>query len=312
MEIIEVSASEYDELVKSEYIFNSARFNQINIKKVDRIHYLVVSEKNKKYFGVCFGEVESELRCPFSAPFGVLETIKKNLDIQAVREAIEAINQYCLIRNFSKIQYALPPMFYDESYLSLILNAFLDKGFKIEYQDLNFHLDLDNIKKNIYMEMLPRNGRKNLRISQESGLEFHVCNGLGEIREAYEVIAINRKAKGYPLRMTFEQVMNTIQIVQSDFFLVRKGLTDIAAAQVFYVGDKTVQVIYWGDVPGNSHLKPINFLSFELINYYSDKQIKYIDIGPSTEYGKPNIGLCDFKFSIGCKASSKFILSKEF
>ena len=85
---------------------------------------------------------------------------------------------------------------------------------------------------------------------------------------------------------------------------------DIAAAQVFHVCEGIVQVIYWGDVPGYSVLKPINYLAYELINFYGERGFQYIDIGPSSEKGRPNYGLCDFKSSIGCDLNAKFSFKK--
>lgn len=32
--------------------------------------------------------------------------------------------------------------------------------------------------------------------------------------------------------------------------------------------DGIVQVIYWGDIPGHSALKSVNFLAYELIRFY--------------------------------------------
>ena len=54
----------------------------------------------------------------------------------------------------------------------------------------------------------------------------------------------------------------------------------------------------------------INFLAYQLIQYYTKKGIKILDIGISTEDGIPNYGLCDFKESIGCFLSSKIIFTE--
>jgi hypothetical protein len=88
--------------------------------------------------------------------------------------------------------------------------------------------------------------------------------------------------------------------------LTHEGV-DVAAAQVFHVAEGVAQVIYWGDLKEYSQLRTMNLLSYRIFEYYyKAKEIKLLDIGPSTENGVPNVGLCDFKESIGCSTSPKF------
>lgn len=124
------------------------------------------------------------------------------------------------------------------------------------------------------------------------------------------MIKANREAKKYPLRMTYEQVIMTGKLLTHIFLIEFEG-TAIAAAIVFSVAPKIVQVIYWGDIPGHSALKPINFLSFKLFEYFHEHGIDIVDIGPSTENSVPNFGLCKFKEGIGCIISPKFSFSKR-
>jgi acetyltransferase-like isoleucine patch superfamily enzyme/RimJ/RimL family protein N-acetyltransferase len=49
----------------------------------------------------------------------------------------------------------------------------------------------------------------------------------------------------------------------------------------------------------------MNFLAYKIFEYYSDLNYKFIDLGPSSENSVPNIGLCDFKESIGCDVTLK-------
>ena len=51
----------------------------------------------------------------------------------------------------------------------------------------------------------------------------------------------------------------------------------------------------------------MNFLAFKLFEYYAEPKA-FLDIGPSTEKGIPNVGLCNFKESIGCNVTPKFVL----
>lgn len=128
---------------------------------------------------------------------------------------------------------------------------------------------------------------------------------------AYTIITSNRKYKGYPLRMTLAQLKETFQMVTHDCFWGFFNHCCIASAIIYHVTSNIVQVIYWGDLPGYTELKPMNFLASQLICYYSQRDFQYIDIGPSSEKGVPNYGLCNFKKSIGCNVGAKFMLSKK-
>jgi hypothetical protein len=156
-----------------------------------------------------------------------------------------------------------------------------------------------------YEHLIDTNARRNLRIAMESNDIFVRCETEAEKGEAYDIIKANREYKGYPLRMTKEQVMSTIKVVDHDFFLVKHEDKTIASAVVYRVKPKVAQVVYWGDIPDVGEFKPVNFISYNLIKYYKNLAFDILDIGTSTEGGIPNYGLCDFKESIGCMPSSK-------
>jgi lipid II:glycine glycyltransferase (peptidoglycan interpeptide bridge formation enzyme) len=140
---------------------------------------------------------------------------------------------------------------------------------------------------------------------------FKVCKTQEEEAIAFAIIKKNREVRGFPLRMTWEQIEETIKVIKADFFLLYNDSKEtIASAMVFHINSKVVQVVYWGDLPEFSHLKTMNFLSYKIFEYYQDSTVEIIDIGPSTEDSIPNYGLCEFKESIGCDITTKLIVSK--
>ncbi len=309
MKTEEVSKDIYNNIVRYDNIYNAVVFNELNKYKVDDIKYLLF--KDKKYrFGVCVGIINKDIMCPFSAPFGTIIPLRKLTSINYYDDAIKALDYFATENKFESVKFILPPMFYDETHLSIFVSALYRNGYRIKTIDLNYQFDMQKIQKS-YFEILPHNGRKNLRIALNSDLIFKHCDTSDEKKKSYDVIAENRYTRGYPLKMTFQQVMDTIQIVKHDLFLVKKEEVDIAAALIYYINDTVVQVIYWGDCAGYGEFKPMNFLAYQLINFYSEKGIKYIDVGPSSENGIPNLGLCSFKESIGCDISNKFTMYKN-
>lgn len=112
--------------------------------------------------------------------------------------------------------------------------------------------------------------------------------------------------------MSWEQVQETIQITEHDIFLLNKKGKDVAAAIVFCVNKDVYQVIYWEDIDGYSEERPMNLLAENVYEFYQQKGIQVLDIGPSTENGVPNYGLCDFKESIGVSVLIKVYFKKIF
>ena len=307
MEIKEITAQEYHQLARQKGpVFCSKDFLELNKRKVDAVRYFVGRDrKNRIAFAV--GEKDGDWRAPFSAPFATMIGLRKDTGIEYYWEFVKLLNEHALKSGIKGVSIFLPPDIYSGSENAKIINALLGNGYEIEYQELNYSIPLQNIED--YATALQPNARNKLKLSQQAGLELLECLDLESKKEAYEVIRINRTSKGYPLRMTQEQVLETIQVVDNDFFLVKKDDRSIAAAMVYHVTDTIVQIIYWGDIPDVGEYKPMNFFAYELIKYYQAQGMSHLDIGPSTENGVPNFGLCSFKESIGCEVSAKYRLT---
>ena len=311
-----VSAKEYSDIIHDAgVVYNLAQFNELNKSKVDDVEYLIVSKGNSPRFAVCLGVADNSAYCPFSAPFALPIELKKTsskpfASIKNCVDTINAIDKYCTQKSYNSLQYILPPIFYSEHIISAWINALYNSGYIIENIDINYSLELNSEFVKKYPYLIPHNARNTLKKSLNQNLELTRCSTINEVERAYAVISENKRAKGYPLRMSYNQVCDTINVVPHDVFLVQKDSEDIASAIVYHVTENIVQIIYWGDRPGFSDLRPMNYLAYQLIQHYSNNDIKYIDIGPSTENSIPNYGLCDFKESIGCKRSLQFTMKK--
>ena len=159
------------------------------------------------------------------------------------------------------------------------------------------------------MEHIWHNARKNLKIAIDNQLAFKKCNTDDEKYLAYQIIEKNRSAKGFPLKMTWEQILETTKIIESDFFLLSdQENIPIASSIIFKSNSNIMQVIYWGDIPEYSNLKAMNYLAFKISEYYKKSPIHYIDIGPSTNNSIPNFGLCEFQRKYWMRNSIKSII----
>lgn len=309
MELKVVTAEEYDESCKEyQYFYNSRVFHELNRDKADYVEYIVFTEKKKK-FALAIGVKDGVLKVPYSSPFGIFEKLQPHIKIEDIEGALALLEEYARSKKISSILFKIPPTFYDESFVSKFSNCIMRKNYHVVACDLNYQLLIKDM--HTYQTSLQRNARKNLNVAIRQNFVFQHCNTGEERRAAYDVIAINRKRKGYPLRMPYEQVEDTIALTDSDFFLLKEEEINIASAIVFKVNREVYQVIYWGDVGGYEAKKPMNYLAFRLYEYYLQKGIHVLDIGPSTENGMPNYGLCDYKESIGCEVSTKYTYIKN-
>jgi hypothetical protein len=233
------------------------------------------------------------------------------VSVRQLDESVQALDDY-LLDKVNAARFVLPPMFYAPDNIACVLNAFYRNGFSIATIDLNFQIDLNSFGIGTYIDVLHYNAKKNFLRSCETDFCFEECRNEDRIKRAYDIIADNRESKGYPLRMTWKQLFDTLKIVRHDVFIVRKDEKDVAAAIIYHLNDQISQVIYWGDRPGFSEHRPMNYLSHEVVTHCKKQGLRYLDIGPSTEDSMPNYGLCDFKQSIGCNVSAKFMLTKEY
>jgi len=305
MEIIEVDYKEYSSIITEPYhVFGSGSFTHLNQSKADKVYYLLF--KDSKYrLGLTGGIRDNIFLSPFSAPFGGFQYVNSEIKLNQIEEALNEFIAWARGKKIESIRITLPPNLYQESFIAKQSNVLYRKGFFIEQIELNFSFNTEKLDDE-YSTLLWRNARKNLKIGTSNNLIFFKCSSENDKNEAYSIIKKNREAKGYPLRMTWEQMKDTIEVIKADFFICKEpDGKNIAAAITFYVAKDTIQVIYWGDDLDYSHLKTMNYLSYNLFKYYKEQNIRIIDIGPSTENSIPNYGLCEFKESIGCDISQK-------
>ena len=306
MEIHKVKAKEFGQYTGGKsHVFQTSEFNELNKDKCDEVIYFLFKE-GKYRLGIVFGRKGNSLLSPFSAPFGGFISVSSSIKLQYIESAIDALKIWAKDNQINFDNITLPPEIYYQSFVAKQINTLWREGFKVTNIDLNYAFNT-GLFNDDYLKNIQYNARKNLKIALRSDFVFSRCIEEEEKELAYKVIKINREERGFPLRMTWQQVRATTDIIKSDFFLLKdENNNEIASAIVFHVADDIVQVIYWGDIPEYSHLKTMNFLSYKVFEYYKSINVNIVDVGPSTENSVPNYGLAEFKESIGCFVSPKY------
>ncbi len=303
MQINEILPNEYATLFPASHVYNSVEFAELNSCKAERVVYLSVGD-SKPRFGIILGRRAEKLMSPFSAPFGSF-TMKGKQRLEYMEEAVDLLLDYSRRRG-KKLSVTLPSMVYGETELSQWINIFSRK-MQTASVELNYQFPLERFDN--YTTLIERNARKNLNHALKENFVFQQLDisRLEDVERMYAVINRNRAERGFPLRMTLDQVWATVsRVVTADIFVLSHEGADVAAALVYHVASDIAQVIYWGDIRRYSQLRPMNRLTYSVFKHYREVGLRVLDIGISTEDGVPNFGLCDFKESIGCTVSLKY------
>lgn len=307
MEVLKVSSEEYLEVIPHPYFaFGSVEFNRLNKTKCEELVFLLFKESRYR-LGIIGGIIDGHFYSPFSAPFGGFSLVSGDVRLQYIDDAIRLLKVWIRDQGLYAATIILPPYIYDHKFIAKQINCLWRSGFKVSVIDLNFSFDLCHFD-DMYPERIWYNAKKNLRIAFTSDLMFVKSTCREDDLLAYEIIRKNREGRGYPLKLSWDNVDDTSKIIAVDFFIVRNTQLAIASAIVFHISESVVQVVYWGDLGEYSNLKPMNFLSYKILDYYKNLGIKTVDIGPASEKSVPNYGLAEFKESIGCKIEPKFTL----
>lgn len=308
MHLERVSAGEFAEIFPkgSSHMFNSVEFSELNAGKTDQLHYLLMGD-TKWRMGIILGQRGGRLLSPFSAPFGGY--LKNgNVSVEVVHACVDLTKAYAQQLGM-KAELFLPPAIYDPELYAKTVNTLMLKGEPL-YTDISYHYDLrgldpDSPEDSILSRM---NATARKHFNRASRLPFHtelLGKSSADIERAYNVIAANRRWKGYPLRMTLDDVIRTAPIADTECIVMSLDGEDVAAAVIYHVTPEIMQVVYWGDAPGHDKQYAMSRFTYDVFRQCYTFGASVLDIGPSSEDGIPSVGLCAFKESIGCIPSIK-------
>lgn len=309
MEIHEVTGQEYRAIISHPYhAFNTAEFNLLNKCKCDDVSFVLFKD-TKYHMGLVCGVKDGVLSSPFSAPYGGFSYLRRDLGIAHIDRAVEALLEFSHKKRIARITLTLPPTIYDTSFISKMVNCLFRHGFTITSVEVNHVLDLGAAGSQNGAG-LSRHARRLLRIASTHGMMVRCCDMFDDKRLAYAIIERHKRQHGYPLKMTWEQVKETMGVIEADFFVMTDSCSrEIASAIVFQTQRRNIaQVVYWGDIREHAPMGTMDCLALEIYKHYKREGFRYIDLGPSSEGSVPNYGLCRFKESIGCVAHPKITM----
>ncbi len=306
--LIEVDAKTYYGLFQDNpHPYISSGFIELNKGKADKIVYLVESE-SKSSVGLVAGIKNKILKSPFSAPFGGFHFRKDNQYINEIESFVLKLMDYGIQNHLEKIEITLAPDIYQLSFNSKCVNILIRKGFKFEIPEITNWLDLESFSGSFSN----KGARKYYNQAVRNHLRFEVLKDQKSQQDGFNIICENRTRYGRPIFMSYQDIIDTSNLWPVDFFGIFGLSNTIIAAGVFYRGQSSiVQGVFWGDSEIGRPLRAIDFLSYNIWNFYKNNGCKIIDLGISTEEGIPNEGLLRFKESHNCNSSLRFTFTWE-
>lgn len=303
MEIAEVDAGAYYSRFPGNHVFNSRGFVELNSDKCREVKHLLLTDGGKARLGLTLGLITGPRgevwASPWSAPYGGFDY---TADVGAGK-FVEALN---VLKDWASapLKMTLPPAFHDPRTLPKVQAAWLNMPGATLTTDLNYHYNYSRCPD--WEAGLSRETRNKWRAALRRPFGFERLKPTTDnIGRVYAVIEQNHRACGYPLRMSLEQVTATLRVVRADLFLATLEGRDVASALVYHVAPGVVQVIYWGDTVEARQARPMNYLSWKVMEHYRAAGTRIFDIGPASEAGVPNPGLCEFKEGLGCLPTLK-------
>jgi hypothetical protein len=198
----------------------------------------------------------------------------------------------------------LPPDCFPDPNAAALENALFRAGWRLDQADVDQWLPV--VPGEAFARTLGETKQKELRRLARSGAAFRTLPP-EEVQRAYDVIARNRTARGFPMTMSWAQVAALRDAFPDRvaFHLVEREGVGLAGAIVLRVTGAFLYVFYWGEDPDVRRESPVMLLAQGLAQVADEAGAAILDIGVSTDRSEPNPGLMAFKESLGCRTAGK-------
>jgi hypothetical protein len=240
------------------------------------------------------------------SPFGGF--VLKDKNFSAIDDILTKVHEWSYEQKVKRIIIKCAPEIYDPELAVEINNKLHENGFKVLYKDLT---QVIVVKQG---QDVPFDSNRNRRLRKciKEELTFKHLT-VDSLEEAFCLVVESRNNKGYPVTMTLEELRTSFSKFPNNYFLF--GVFDrakmVATVVSIKVSDKILYYFYAGDSLAYRHLSPSTLLIHGIYEYSLENKFEVIDLGISTDHGRLNSGLYEFKKSLGSIDSEKLTFKKE-
>lgn len=245
---------------------------------------------------------------PWLAPFGHIE-LSPDIQFEELVFFLKNLQEYLAEQGGERLQLKAYPDAYAPNLAPMLTQALLNEGFQILESNLNQHLPVRS--EIAFKDLLHHSEKRRLHKAQKAGLKASIWQN-PDLAEAYRFIAAARKRKGYPMSMSWQAFEQMFRHLPEYYRVhtVRQTNTIAALTVSVRVNSQILYNFYPADNPDYLHYSPTVSLNAHLYDFAQKEGFKLLDLGISTEAGKPNFGLIRFKRNLGAKNSLKLSFEK--
>jgi hypothetical protein len=301
-------------------LFNTATYHRLNLQPGEefvRVDVATGPTADDRPIGTLAGIlVDGEFCSGYRAPFGGPDFVRRSETVEHVGRLVDESLVRLAERGARRVRIRARSECHSPTEPSLQFTL-LNAGFAVAACELNFHIDLEALgggaDADAYQAALKPAARKALRHALRLDLRFHEAATDGEWATAYAVIARNREAKGRPMRLGFPYVTAIRHAFPGRvrMYALHHARRVCAAALVYRVRPGHDYVVAWGDHGHDLPRSPMNVLALRVVERALAEGVAIVDLGISSEDGRPNPGLVQFKQSILARPSLRIDLVRD-
>jgi hypothetical protein len=290
-----------------------ALFNQQNFLQLQSaggwLTFYILDKKHKHVSAFIHFHIDEKIaRSHLRSPFGSFE-FSKELPAIILFDFVKFIETRLRTLNVQKVIIKNPPDLYRPHENVIIQTFLLNNGFHVDSAEIS---SIVEVSENAYEDLLHIRKRRKLRQSQNQKLHFEILSH-DRLAEAYKFIESCRDDKKFKLSISLDHLAKTVACLSKDYILFGVVHNEkLVAVSITVRVNKNVLYHFISDylreVDG---ARPGLVLMQGIYNYCQTLRIRILDLGTSTEDGKPNFNLLNYKKELGAIPTAKLTFAKE-
>lgn len=269
----------------------------------------ILNSQHANVSGAIYFHIDASVaRSPLRATFGSLE-FDPDLYQQIIIDFLKYVERELMLSKVTSITIKHYPIAYHPGNATLIQDCLQNLNYQITVSEIDSVID---IHRNDVRKLFHSSHRQMFDKAKAEGLLFRELT-IGDLEKTYRFIDTCQEEKGYYLSMSLNQVLETADAFPDHVkvFGVFKENEMVAASIAIRVRSNVLYDFYHDHHAAFDRISPVVTLIAGLYNYCYDHDIKLLDIGTSAWNGKPNVGLLQFKRSLGARPTRKLTFYKE-
>lgn len=248
-----------------------------------------------------------------SAPFGGPDLVEETPPVEDVLGLLTGALAALRADGIRQVRIRARPPVYSAAE-PLLEYALLHLGFTVAHCDLNQHVELTGAGSAAdVLSTFKDRRRRYVRAALEQPHELAEVDGGEDLATLHRIIADNRAAHGRPPGLPRDYLERAKRAFPERvrLLLLRQNGAPVAAAVVYRVLDDVDQVVHWadaGEADQRGRHSPMGLLAYLVLTGSVRTGARLVDLGPSSEKdGTPNLGLVNFKRSVGAVPGTRKI-----